>query len=201
VTSPQIVSEVVFLIATITFHLNNMVPLNFDILPLIFIESLRTSSSSLLTLRLVQRAWYEITGMIPQLWTRLVLNRKSHFTDVKYAQFYLQKSGTLPMDIHIALPGDVDVSEIEGVADLLHGQTSRFRSFYLHVRIRYELEEFISLMAESRPAPLLESLELRVQKCTPYDTVFHFESFLTAPCKGRSMSDTDVPFDRSVFTQ
>ena len=84
------------------------------------------------------------------------------------------------MDIHIALPDDVDVSEIEGIAGLLHGQTSRFRSFDLHVRIHYELEEFIALIVERRPAPLLESLELRVQRCTSYDTVFHFDTFLTA---------------------
>jgi len=148
-----------------------MVHLNFDILSLIFIEALHTSSS-LLTLRSVNRAWYEITGRTPQLWTRLILNRKSHFTDLKYAQFYLQKSGRLPIDVHIALPGDVDVSEIGGIADLLHGQTSRFRSFDLHVRICDELEDFIFLIAKGRPAPLLESLELRVQSCTPSDTVF-----------------------------
>ena len=53
-------------------------------------------------------------------------------------------------------------------------QTSRFRSFDLHVQIRHELEKFIFLMAEGRPAPLLESLELRVQRCTASDTVFYF---------------------------
>ena len=53
-------------------------------------------------------------------------------------------------------------------------QTSRFRSFDLHVRIRHELEKFIFLMAEGSPAPLLESLELRVQRCTASDTVFYF---------------------------
>jgi hypothetical protein len=103
-----------------------MVHFNCDILSMIFIEALHTGSSSLLTLQLVNWAWYEITGRTPQLWTRLILNRKSHFMDLKYAQSYLQKSGTLPLDIHIVLPDDVDVNEMEGIADLLHVQTSRF---------------------------------------------------------------------------
>jgi len=131
--------------------------------------------------------------MIPQLWTRLVLNRKSHFTDSEYAQIYLQKSRALPLDIHIALPDDVDVSEISGVADLLHGQTLRFQSFNLHVRIRHELEEFIFLMAEGMPAPLLESLELRVQRCTPCDTVFHFESFFTSFTPAPRLAHIEIP--------
>ena len=131
---------------SIKFHLNMIHFLNFDVLSLIFIEALHTGSSSLLTLQLVTRAWYEITGRIPQLWTRLVLNRKSHFINSKYAQLYLQNSGSLPIDIHITLPDDVDASEIdsvtffiEDVADLLHGQTSRFRSFHLHVCCMFEL--------------------------------------------------------------
>jgi len=161
---------------------------------MIFIEALHTGSSSLLTLQLVNRAWYEITGRTLQLWTRLVLNQKSHFTDLKYAQSYLQKSGTLPIDIHIALPDDVDVNEMEGVADLLHAQTSRFRSFDLHSRIRHELEQFIFLMApEGRPAPLLESLKLRVQSCTPCDTVFGFVSFLTAFTPAPHLAQIEIP--------
>ena len=97
------------------------------------------------------------------------------------------------MDIYIALPDDVDVSEIECIAGLLHGQTSRFRSFDLHVRIRYELEEFIALIAERRPAPLLESLQLRVQRCTPYDTVFHFDTFLTAFRPAPRLAHIEIP--------
>jgi F-box-like len=170
-----------------------MVHFNFDILSLIFIEALHTDSTSLLTLRLVNRTWYEITGRTPQLWTRLVLRRRSHFTDLKYAQLYLRKSGTLPIDIHITLPDDVDVSEIEGVSDLLRGQISRFRSFDLHVRIRDELEEFIFFIAKDRPAPLLESLELRVQRCTPCDTVVCFVSLLDAFTPAPHLTHIEIP--------
>jgi len=126
------------------------------------------------------------TWRTPQLWTRLVLRRRSHFADLKYAQLYLLNSGTLPIDIHITLPEDVDENEIEGVSDLLRGQISRFRSFDLRVRIRDELEGFIYFIAKDRPAPLLESLELRVQECTPCDTVVGFvsllDAFTPAPC-------------------
>jgi hypothetical protein len=170
-----------------------MLHFNIDILALIFIEAFHTGSSSLLTLQLVKWDWYEITWKIPQLWTKLVFNRKSHFTDLKYAQLYLRKSCTLPMDIHIALPDDVDVSEIEGIAGLLHGQTSRFRSFDLNVRIRYDLEEFIALIAENRPAPLLESLKLRVQMCSTYDTVVHFDTFLTAFRPAPRLAHIEIP--------
>jgi len=97
------------------------------------------------------------------------------------------------MDIHIALPNDVDASQIEGIAGLLHGQTSRFRSFDLHVRTRHELEEFIFFMAENRPAPLLESLELRVQRCSAYDTIVHFESFLTAFRPAPRLAHIEIP--------
>ena len=170
-----------------------MVNFNFDILSLIFIEAFYTDSTSLSTLRLVKRTWYEIIRRTPQLWTRLVLRRRSHFTDLKYAQLYLQNSGTLPIDIHIMLPDDVDVSEIEGVSDLLRGQSSRFRSFDLHVRIRDELEGFIYFIGKDRPAPLLESLELRVQRCTPCDTVVCFVSPLDAFTPAPHLTHIEIP--------
>ena len=72
-------------------------------------------------------------------------------------------------------------------------QTSRFRSFDLHVRIRHELEKFIFLMAEGSPAPLLESLELRVQRCSAYDTIVHFESFLTAFRPAPRLAHIEIP--------
>ena len=74
------------------------------------------------------------------------------------------------------LPDDVDVSESEGVSDLLRGQILRFRLFGLHVRIRDELEDFIFFIAKVRHAPLLESLKLRlrVQRCTPCNTAVCF---------------------------
>ena len=170
-----------------------MVPFNFDILSLIFIEALHTGSSSLLTLRLVNRTWYEITGRTPQLWTRLVLNRKSHFTNLRYAQIYLQKSGTLPIDVHIAQPDDVDSSEIEGVANLLHGQTSKFRSFDFHFQSRDELEHFMFLIAEGMPAPLLESVKLRVQSWTPCDTLCVFVSLFTCFTPAPRLAHIEIP--------
>ncbi|KIM34645.1 hypothetical protein M413DRAFT_33135 [Hebeloma cylindrosporum] len=151
---------------------------NSDILSLIFIDAFQNATSSLLTLRSVNRAWFYVAGSTPRLWTKLVLNRKSDFTNLEYAQFYLQRSGALPIDIHIALPGDVDVDEIGGVTALLRDQTSRFRSFELHVRIHEELEAFISSIGEGRPAPLLENLVLKVQRCTESRSI---RSFLSLP--------------------
>ena len=171
----------------------NMVNLNFDILSLIFIEAIHTGSSSVLTLRLVNRAWYEITGRTPQLWTKLVLERKSHFTDLEYVQLYLQKSGTLPIDVHITLPDDVDFGEIEGVAGLLHGHTAKFRSFDLHVPMRDALENFMFFIAEGMPAPLLESLRLRVQRCTPCDTCFLFVSLFTGFTPAPRLAHIEIP--------
>ena len=92
---------------------------------------------------------------------KLVLNRKSDFTNIEYVQFYLKKSGTLPIDIHIALPDDVDVDAIlvyhtvRIISVLLRSQSSRFRSFYLHARIHEELERFVSWIGQGIPAPLL----------------------------------------------
>jgi hypothetical protein len=95
------------------------------------------------------------------------------------------------------LPDDVvvseDVSEIEGVSDLLRGQSSRFRSFELHVRIRDELEEFIYLIGKDRPAPLLESLELRVQRCSPADTCECFVSPLNAFTPAPHLTHIEIP--------
>ena len=169
-----------------------MAHLNFDVLSLTFIEVLRTSSS-LLTLRSVNRAWYEVTERTPRLWTSLVLNRKSHFTDLEYAKFYLDKSGALPIDVHIALPDDVDMSEIGDVTALLRSQSLRFRSFGLHVRIHDELEAFISSIAQGRPAPLLEHLELRVRSRTPSDTALDFISLPTAFTPAPRLAHIEIP--------
>ena len=169
-----------------------MAQLNFDILSLTFIKVLRTSSS-LSTLRSVNRAWYEITERTPWLWTSLVLNRKAHFTDLEYAQFYLDRSGALPIDVHIALPDDVDMSEIGDVTVLLRGQALRFRSFGLHVRIHDELEAFISSIAQGMPAPLLEYLELRVRSRTPSDTALDFISLPTAFTPAPRLAHIEIP--------
>lgn len=64
----------------------------------------------------------------PQLWTRVVLNRKSDFINLEYVLFYLQKSGRLPIDVHITLPDDADANKIGGITALLLDQSSRFRS-------------------------------------------------------------------------
>ncbi|KIM37209.1 hypothetical protein M413DRAFT_279455 [Hebeloma cylindrosporum] len=101
---------------------------NSDIWSLIFIDAFQNTTYALVTLRSVNRAWFDVAGNTPQLWTNLVLNRKSDFIDLEYAQFYLQKSGALPIDVHIALPDDVHVNEIGGVTVLVRDQTSRFRS-------------------------------------------------------------------------
>ncbi|KIM46910.1 hypothetical protein M413DRAFT_265337 [Hebeloma cylindrosporum] len=170
-----------------------MVHLNFDILSMIFIEALHTGSSSLLTLRLVNQAWYEITGRTPQLWTRLVLNRRSHFRNLKYAPVYFQKSGALPIDVHIALPNGVDSRGIEAVSNLLRGQTSKLRSFDLHVPTRDELEIFLRLIAKGRPAPLLEVLKLRVQISRPADSCLHFESFFICFTPAPRLTHLEIP--------
>ena len=85
------------------------------------------------------------------------------------------------------------MSEIEGVSDLFRGQISRFRSFNLHVRIRDGLEDFIFFIAKDRPAPLLESLELRVQRCTPYDTVVCFVSLLDSFTPAPHLTHFEIP--------
>ena len=93
---------------------------------------------------------------------------------------YLQKSGALPIDVHIALPDDVAEDEIGGVASLLRDHSSRFRSFDLHVRIHDELEVFISSIGENKPAPFLEKLELTVQYRSESSNAPEFLSLLTA---------------------
>ena len=147
----------------------------------------------MLPLRSVNRAWFDVAGSTPQLWTRLVLNRKSDFTNLEYAHFYLQKSGALPIDVHIALPDDVDVNEIGGVTALLQGQASRFRSFDLRVRIHDELEAFISSIGQGRPAPLLERLVLKVQKVSESNRFAEFLSLPTAFTPSPRLAHIELP--------
>jgi hypothetical protein len=50
------------------------------------------------------------------------------------------------------------------------------------------------LMApEGRPAPLLESLKLGVESCTPCDTVFSFVSFLTTFMPAPHLAQIEIP--------
>ena len=167
---------------------------NSDILSLIFIDAFEDTTSSMLPLlRSVNRAWFDVAGSTPQLWTRLVLNRKSDFTNLEYAQFYLQKSGGLPIDVQIALPDDVDANEIGGVTALLRDQSSRFRSFDLHVRIHDELEAFVSSIGQGRPAPLLEKLVLKIRECTESDSVTDFLSLPTAFTPSPRLAHIELP--------
>jgi len=153
---------------------------NDDILSLIFIATLQNYPPSLLTLRSVNRTWCNVAGRTPQLWTELVLKRRSDFIDLEYLRFYLPKSGAVPIDVHIMLPRDVDVNEIEGVSALLRDHASRFRSFKLCVQFHEELEVFISSIGENKPAPFLEKLELTVQYRSESSNAPEFLSLLTA---------------------
>ncbi|KIM34646.1 hypothetical protein M413DRAFT_450137 [Hebeloma cylindrosporum] len=111
---------------TIMAHLCNP-----DVPSLIFVDAFQNATSSVLTLRSVNRTWFYVAGSTPRLWTSLILNRKSDFTNLEYAQLYLQKSGVVLIDVRIVLPDDVDVNDIGGVTALLRPHTSRLRSFDL----------------------------------------------------------------------
>ncbi|KIM37211.1 hypothetical protein M413DRAFT_448706 [Hebeloma cylindrosporum] len=164
-----------------------------EILSLIFIDAFQNATSSVWTLRSVNRSWFYVAGSTPQLWTKLVLDRKSDFTKLDYAEFYLQKSASLPIDVLIMLPDDVDVDEIGGVIALLRDQTSRFRSFELHVRIHEEVEAFISSIGGGRPAPLLETLVLKVQGYPKSGNVTEFLSLPAAFIPSPRLSHIELP--------
>ena len=146
---------------------------NDDILSLIFIDAFHSGSSSLSTLASVNRTWSNVVERTPQLWTRLVLNEESDFIDLEYAEFYLPKSGALPIDVHITFRNYADVNQIGGVTALLRNHASRFRSLELHVRFHKELEAFISSIGGGRPAPLLEELVLYVGHSDASDSEIH----------------------------
>ncbi|KIM37234.1 hypothetical protein M413DRAFT_448723 [Hebeloma cylindrosporum] len=164
-----------------------------EILSLIFIDAFQNATSSVWTLRSVNRTWFYVAGSTPQLWKRLVLNRKSDFTNLDYAEFYLQKSALLPINVLIMLPDDVDVDEIGGVTALLRDQTSRFRSFKLQVRIHEELEAFISSIGEGRPAPLLENLVLKIQRRPKSGNVTEFLSLPAAFTPSPRLAHIELP--------
>ena len=146
----------------------------------------------MLALRSVNRAWFHVAGNTPQLWTKLILNRKSHFTNLEYVQFYLQKSGGLPIDVHITLPGNVDTNEIGGITALLRDQSLSFRSFGLHVRIHDDLEAVLSSIGKGRPAPLLEKLVLKVRQPTE-SQVNDFLSLPTAFVPSPRLAHIELP--------
>ena len=148
---------------------------NEDILSLIFIDAFHSGSSPLLTLRSVNRTWFDVVGRTPQLWTRLVLNQKSDFIDLEYAKFYLLKSGAVPIDVRIMFPDYAEVNQIGGVTALLRNHAPRFRSLELHVRFHEELEALISSIGGGRPAPLLEALVLYVGHLKRYSDVSDYE--------------------------
>lgn len=147
----------------------------------------------MLPLRSVNRAWFDVAGSTPQLWTRLILNRKSDFTNLDYGRFYLEKSGALPIDVHITLPDDVDANAIGGLTALLRDQASRFRSFDLRVRIHDQLEDIISSIGHNRPAPLLEKLVLKIQQCTESGVVAEFLSLPTAFTPSPRLAHIELP--------
>jgi len=110
----------------------------------------------------------------------VVLKRRSDFINLEYLQFYLPKSGALPIDVDITLPKDVGMNEIGGVTALLREHASRFRYFDLHVQFYEELEVFISSIGDSKPAPFLEELVLQVEQPTGYSNASEFLSLPTA---------------------
>ena len=153
---------------------------NDDILSLIFIDALQNYTSSLSILRSVSRTWFDVAGRTPQLWTKLFLKRRSDFIDLEYPQFYLPKSGALPIEVYIWLPDSVDVDDIGGVTALLRNHASRFRSLELYVRSHEELEALISSIGGSKPAPFLEKLVLRVREGTESSNASEFLCLSTA---------------------
>ena len=153
---------------------------NDDILSLIFIDTLQNYPPSLLTLRSVNRTWCNVAGRTPQLWTELVLKRRSDFIDLEYPKFYLPKSGALPINVDITLPKDVDVNAIEDVTGLLRDHASRFLSFKLCVQSHVELEAFVRLIGGSKPAPFLEELVPTVRQRDRWSNASEFVFLPTA---------------------
>jgi hypothetical protein len=133
----------------------------------VFLRVVESDPTNLPSLVFVSRSWYRIANNSPRLWARLVLKRPRHFTSARYCNMFLTKSGTLPLDVLIDVPPEVEgTSRLVRVANHLKKHLSRFRTLELRVNSHEGAEDLVSSIGAAKPAPLLESLVIEVATTT-----------------------------------
>jgi hypothetical protein len=150
----------------------------------VFLRVVESDPMNLASLMFVSRSWYRIASNSPRLWARLVFKRLRHFTSGRYHNMFSTKSATLPLDVLIDVPPEVQGTVLlrKVAANYLRKHVSRFRTLELRVSTHQDAEDLVSLIG-AQPAPLLESLVIEVAMTTwGIRFVALGDAFQPAPC-------------------
>ncbi|KAF8956776.1 hypothetical protein BDZ97DRAFT_1763458 [Flammula alnicola] len=148
-----------------------------DVLSQIFEGIVDADSSTLYTVRSVNREWLETAAITPKLWSTVNLSRKIHFTDAEYVRLHLENAGELPLSVVITLHEDIPYDNNIPAIGLLRERVHKIKSLTLDMPSREAWQKFVTGIGEGQPAPILERFVLRAKEQED-DPNFHL-SYIT----------------------
>jgi hypothetical protein len=95
---------------------------------------------------------------------RVVVCRPEHFSDISQVSSQLSDSDNVSLDVRVKLFPDTEPDNARRVGALLREHLSRFRSLDISVPTQDDAEMLVSSIGHSKPAPLLESLQVKVEQ-------------------------------------
>ena len=124
---------------------------------------------SLSLVRSINREWLNITNSTPRLWMTLILDRRTHFIDLEYVRLYFKNSCSLPLDVSIVCPyWNPPIHLTAFVAAKLSTVVSRMRSLSITTEDYFGSGYLTGTIRMGQPAPLLESLRIRITEYRSY---------------------------------
>jgi len=146
----------------------------------IVVQNDDTTSSCVRLLKVNQR-WRKIASDSPHLWTHLQIRN----TNPSQAEFYVQHSKNLPIEVEIKLlssrdgilllnrgvlssRNSLDLTpnipsvDVDGLARVLSSHVGRMKALRVQVTDHECADKLIALIGRGQPAPILESLHLQV---------------------------------------
>jgi hypothetical protein len=128
----------------------------------VFTYSFQSDPYSRQNLTCVNHHFNAIACATPQLWTRLSFTQEYDFRDLELTRTLLQRAGHLPLDVYVS-----SCFFRRPFTELLGEYASRFRFLQVRGYTTRSVVDFLSLIGQNRPAPLLEHLSLFCEHETP----------------------------------
>lgn len=152
------------------------------------------TASTRTKLRAISSSCMNLAGSIANFWTTIILCKALHFNDITYAQTYIKKSKTLPLNVQISLPDAVElnIQKTAKTFTLLRKHVSRFRSINLHASNYGGIEDMLYI-GRHKVATILQELTITVDKIRHVQEIDHFCTLSSAFTPARRLRKLCLP--------
>jgi len=108
----------------------------------------------------INSLWRSIAYETPQLWTNL----RIHKNEVSQAEFYLQHSGALPVDVHLEILDLSPNTDTSALTEILSNHLNRIRSLCIHAQQHDYADKLLAQIGAGQHAPILEFICVKIDQ-------------------------------------